>query len=655
MLVLCVGMYRACSTWQYGVVGQLLERHRAGVRLGFADGDGFASAVEPTLDESCWAVLKAHDAHPRFAERLARGQALGIYSHRDLRDVVFSWMHKTGLSFDELIDRRFLEHCLKNDRFWRDRPRMLLQTYEDLIADPARGVAQIARHLGIELAEGEAAEVAASLSFEANKKRTEALSEGLKAEGVEPTATDQGRYDHQSLLHWNHLRDGRAGSWRDLATPEQLATLDRICHPWLVEHGYEVDPDHPEYLAAAYRETQPRISYAQNMEDVLLDRLFRGQKGTYMDVGANHPRSNNSTYYFYQRGWRGVNVEPVPSAFDLFAAWRPEDLNLQVAVSDEDGELSFYEVAEANGLSSLSPELAEAQRARGFRVIERRVPTWTVASLVRRHGLLAPDIFSLDVEGNEEKVLRGIPLDTWRPKVFAIEATRPETNEPCHQAWEPILLDQGYLFAAFDGINRFYLRDDLANLRHHFDYPVNALDFYVKAETVEQKERADALQGQLDDQRRQAEGLHAEMIGAKVELAELKVRFGNELDNRHRDYLASLDERAGWEAERQARESERESLLSDRHALTAERDTLARRGEALEAQRDALESQRDALLAEVDHLHGVIGRLLGDVADREAEIAKATLKLRPYLKLDRLGVVPALQRKVHAHRAHTRD
>ena len=51
------------------------------------------------------------------------------------------------------------------------------------------------------------------------------------------------------------------------------------------------------------------------------------------------------------------------------------------------------------------------------------------------------------------------------------------TNIPCHQSWEPILLEQGYLFAAFDGINRFYLRGDLADSLPLFECPVNSLDY----------------------------------------------------------------------------------------------------------------------------------------------------------------------------------
>ena len=48
----------------------------------------------------------------------------------------------------------------------------------------------------------------------------------------------------------------------------------------------------------------PRISYAQHMEDILIDRVFHDLRrtGTFMDIGANHPYIDNNSYFFYLRG-----------------------------------------------------------------------------------------------------------------------------------------------------------------------------------------------------------------------------------------------------------------------------------------------------------------------------------------------------------------
>ena len=374
-----------------------------------------------------------------------------------------------------------------------------------------------------------------------------------------------------------------------------------------------------------------------------------------------------------------MNVEPVRSAFELFAEKRPEDLNLQLAVSDVEGELPFYEVVDCNGLSSLSYDLAEANRSKGFQVVKRVVPSRTVAGLIDEHGLFPPDIFSIDVEGNEGRVLLGIPLATWRPKVFVIEATTPMTNTLCHESWEPLLLEHGYLFAYFDGLNRFYLRGDLAHLLDAFEYPVNPLDFGVKAETVEQRDRADALQAELEAECRRGREAVAGLHQEQADLAQLKVRFGEELEARHRDYLAWLDEREarrvereGWQAEREGWQVEREGWQAERGAMQAQRDAWAadRRAlraeilaaeagrQALQADLDdlsgratALERRGDALAREVEALGGERARLDREIHARDVEIDRARTQLGPYLKIDRLGVITALQRKVHARRA----
>src|SRR5436305_14912782 len=79
MYVFCVGMYRACSTWQYEVAAHLVERHRGGRRLGYLTGDQFEAMDDAREDDGRWMVLKSHEEHGQFARALADGRALAIY------------------------------------------------------------------------------------------------------------------------------------------------------------------------------------------------------------------------------------------------------------------------------------------------------------------------------------------------------------------------------------------------------------------------------------------------------------------------------------------------------------------------------------------------------------------------------------------------
>ncbi len=229
----------------------------------------------------------------------------------------------------------------------------------------------------------------------------------------------------------------------------------------------------------------PRISYSQNLEDILLDRVFRDRVGTYMDIGAHHPVLESNTHFFHELGWRGTNIEPMPGMHRLLVEERAGDLNLNVAVSDTEGEMVFYEVADSTGLSTLSAEVALRHRARGRQVVERQVRTTTIGSLIEEHRIAPPDLLSIDVENHEGQVLAGMPFETWRPAVLVIESILPGTNRSCHAAWEPGLLKSGYRFAAFNGVNRFYVREDLPDWVERLSVPVNVLDGYERHDRID--------------------------------------------------------------------------------------------------------------------------------------------------------------------------
>jgi hypothetical protein len=242
-------MYRACSTWQYEVVAELIERHKGGRRLGYLTADHYrdlnrsdaAGRGSPSATE--WRVFKSHEGDRRFAAALARGQARAVYAYRDVRDVVFSLMHKRGLSFEQLLRQGMIHQILANDRFWTRQPNVVIQRYDDLLADPARGVVELACHLGIALEDGEAARVARAYSLESNKARTAALRQRLEQGGVDLTdAANSQICDSTTLLHWNHVRDGSSGSWLAQATPGQRGVLDWLCRRWLEERKYDSVP-----------------------------------------------------------------------------------------------------------------------------------------------------------------------------------------------------------------------------------------------------------------------------------------------------------------------------------------------------------------------------------------------------------------------------
>ena len=193
-------------------------------------------------------------------------------------------------------------------------------------------------------------------------------------------------------------------------------------------------------------------------------------------MGANDPTLDSVTRYFYDRGWRGINVEPTSEYYARQCAERPRDLNLNIGLSNHPGTAKLYE---ARGLSTFSAAQMAWHRERGVEFTEREVALRTLAEICAEHEVDRIDFLSIDVEGYEQHVIEGADFTRWRPLVIVVESTLPNTREPSHHAWEPLLLAADYQFAAFDGLNRFYVRAEDAERGRCLEVGANMFDNFV--------------------------------------------------------------------------------------------------------------------------------------------------------------------------------
>jgi FkbM family methyltransferase len=228
------------------------------------------------------------------------------------------------------------------------------------------------------------------------------------------------------------------------------------------------------------------LTYAQNFEDVILERLFKeADKGFYVDIGAWDPTVHSVTRHFYDRGWHGVNVEPIAARLRMFEQERPRDINVLSAVGPERASMTFYECEEESYLSTLDGQVASEMRERGLTVQERQVEVITLNDIFDAHCLTTVDFLKIDVEGFEGELLKGLDLTRHRPRCLIVEATRPAMAPSGWEdfeeigtwsSWEPSVLAAGYILAYFDGLNRFYLRTEDAQLGKRLVLPPGIYD-----------------------------------------------------------------------------------------------------------------------------------------------------------------------------------
>jgi FkbM family methyltransferase len=240
------------------------------------------------------------------------------------------------------------------------------------------------------------------------------------------------------------------------------------------------------------------ITYAQNFEDVILWRALKHvDRGFYVDCGAFHPARDSVTKAFYDRGWRGINIEPIPSLLQEFVVQRPFDTNLAIAVSDGSEGAELYEIADT-GLSTLFRTIARQHIEAGFDTQVFNVPTTTLSDVLRQFAPSDIHFLKIDVEGAEHLVLRAAGFDRFRPWIVLVEATHPMTQQPRHEAWEATLLNAGYDFAYFDGLNRFYVAKEHSELSKLIAVPPNVFDDFVRVDQIEAEQALERVEQALE-------------------------------------------------------------------------------------------------------------------------------------------------------------
>lgn len=198
---------------------------------------------------------------------------------------------------------------------------------------------------------------------------------------------------------------------------------------------------------------EPMNSYAQNFEDVTLRRALRDiEKGFYVDIGGYHPRMHSVTKYFYDKGWSGLNIEPNKELLERFIAERPNDTNIGVAVGGSDSEIDLHIIG-TTGLTTTVESIATGHASAGYATTSvSRVKMIRLDTLFDTYCRdRTVDFLKIDVEGAEADVIRHCQFNTNRPRIILIENSN---------GYHEDLQSKGYSFCWFDGLNRWYVRQE---------------------------------------------------------------------------------------------------------------------------------------------------------------------------------------------------
>lgn len=215
---------------------------------------------------------------------------------------------------------------------------------------------------------------------------------------------------------------------------------------------------HDRLLGPSQRElAEPFESFSQFGEDAVLNAMLQSRTGRYVDVGSGHPVRGSNTYAFYERGWRGVLIDPIAANIELAREVRPEDEAIRAFCGREAGEVDFYEFPTYEFSTGSTERAAQLGPPKAV----YKVPSITIASLNIQATPADDVILFIDVEGAEMDVLAGNDWERFLPSMIVVE----EWNGPLGHTTPmyDYLVGKGYNLVAIAGFSSIY---------HHADYEI---------------------------------------------------------------------------------------------------------------------------------------------------------------------------------------
>jgi FkbM family methyltransferase len=189
-------------------------------------------------------------------------------------------------------------------------------------------------------------------------------------------------------------------------------------------------------------------SYSQEGEDMILNRIFSEKaRGFYVDVGAHHPCRFSNTYFFYKKGWSGINIEPNPEVVSTFKSMRSRDINLQVGVSEKNEKLKYYHFDEP-ALNTFDHNIVKDRLENtSYKVIKvGEIPVLRLDEIFFKHlpNEQIIDFLSVDVEGLDFMVLKSNDWTKYRPTCVLVEVLNSTLDEIMNSDIYGFMKNNGY-------------------------------------------------------------------------------------------------------------------------------------------------------------------------------------------------------------------
>lgn len=190
-------------------------------------------------------------------------------------------------------------------------------------------------------------------------------------------------------------------------------------------------------------------SYSQEGEDLVLARILgdlKITKGFFVDIGAHHPTRFSNTYFFYRRGWRGINVDALPGTKKLFERMRSRDITIECGVGAQKGVLKYFAFNEP-ALNTFSEQEAKKKDVHPYHIIKTlQIPVITLKQILDDNmpGGTQIDFMTIDVEGFDHEVISSNDWNLYRPRVVLVELLNTDIQDLTSNPTAQLLRQRNY-------------------------------------------------------------------------------------------------------------------------------------------------------------------------------------------------------------------
>ena len=204
---------------------------------------------------------------------------------------------------------------------------------------------------------------------------------------------------------------------------------------------------------------------------VMQDRMQYNRDIFFVQIGAHDGQSADPIHQrVKQYHWRGLLVEPQPSAFQKLTEAYQQEPQLKfenAAIASEDGTATLYRVKEqGTNLPFWYYQIASLDRDRVIDVLERwkteekeivfpaqvsdlieelPIPSLSIKTLLSKHNVDQIDLLVIDTMGFDFEILKLFPFESIKPAVIHFEHNHLSSDDQA--ACLELLMDQGYSLA----------------------------------------------------------------------------------------------------------------------------------------------------------------------------------------------------------------